>query len=369
MFGQPLDGKGAIDSKEVWPVHQGVVSGASIAVSNKILVTGIKVIDLFCPILVGGKTGLFGGAGVGKTMLLIEILHNTISNSPEKVLSVFSGVGERIREAQELLKMLSNSGVVASSSVVLGPMGEAATVRFLSAYTAVTLTEYYRDKLGKNIMFFIDNVFRFAQAGNELSTLTNMIPSEDGYQSTLESEIARLHERLYSTPKQSVSTVEAIYLPADDLLDHAIQSIFPHLDCSIVLSRHLYQQGILPAIDILSSSSSALNPMVVGENHYQVAIKAKNLLQKVESLNRIVSLVGESELSPEDQNLYRRGKKLRNFMTQSFFLAEGQRTQKGVFVPVQTTVSDVADIISGKYDHIPQEKFTFIGSVKEADRG
>jgi F-type H+-transporting ATPase subunit beta len=369
VFGKPQDGMGEIKADSYWPVRQRKNAIVDTIVYAKILETGIKSIDLFAPILLGGKTGLFGGAGVGKTMLLTEILHNVVSRNKGKSVSVFAGVGERVREALELHQMLSDSGVLPSSTLILGPMGENAVVRHLSAHAASTVAEYYRDVSNNDVLFFIDNVFRFAQAGNELSTLTNMIPSEDGYQSTLESDIARFHDRLYTSSKGTISCVEAIYVPADDILDHAIQSIFPHLDSVIVLSRRMYQEGILPAVDILSSNSSALNPRIIGDQHYTTAIKSRNLLQKVVSLERIASLVGESELSPEDQLTYKRGKKLQNFMTQSFFSAQTQKGERGVFVPIQTTVADVNDILEGKYDHIPEELFLYIGSVKEAANG
>ena len=366
VFGHSQDGLPELTLEDAWPIRKQNATTQEIVAHAQILETGIKSVDLFAPILIGGKTGLFGGAGVGKTMLLTEILHNVVSKSKGQSVSVFAGVGERVREALELHQMLSDSGVLPLSTIILGPMGENAVVRHLSAHAASTVSEYYRDVLGNNVLFFVDNLFRFAQAGNELSTLTNMLPSEDGYQSTLESDISRFHDRLYSTSRASISSVEAIYVPADDILDHAIQSIFPHLDSSVVLSRRMYQEGILPAVDILASNSAALDPRIIGEEHYQVAIKARNILQKVVALERIASLVGETELSSEDQLVYKRGKKLKNFMTQSFFSAQSQKGERGVFVPVKTTVADVKDILEGKYDHIAEELFLFIGSVKEA---
>jgi len=238
-------------------------------------------------------------------------------------------------------------------------------VRFLSAFSAVTLAEYYRDRLKNDVLFFIDNAFRFAQAGNELSTLMNIIPSEDGYQATLESEMASFHERLVSNKNAVISTVEAIYVPADDLLDHAVQAIFPYLESLIVLSRNVYQEGKLPAVDILASTSTALEPGIVSNMHYDVTLKAKNLLKREQALERIVSLVGESEISKDDRTAYRRAKKLRNFMTQRFFVAEGQKGQKGNYVPLKTTVEDTKNIIEGKFDRVPEEEFLYIGGVKE----
>ncbi len=364
MFGDPLDGKGNISYETALPIHNKVVH-IDISTKIEILETGIKAIDIFCPLLRGGKMGLFGGAGVGKTILLTEILHNIIQKGSSKnFVSVFSGVGERSREGLELYEQLQASKVLDNSTLIFGPMGENAAIRFLSAFSAVTLAEYFRDKK-RDVLFFIDNVYRFAQSGNELSVLMSKLPSEDGYQSTLEKEMAEFHERLVSTEEGSVTTIEAIYVPADDILDYGVQSIFPYLDSVIVLSRNLYQEGILPAIDILLSSSTSLHPHTVGDLHYEVSLKAKTILKKAQSLERIVSLVGESELSGEDQVLYRRAKKIKNFLTQRFFVTEAQTGEKGVYTPLKTAIEDLEGIIQGKYDHIPDDKFLFIGSVSE----
>lgn len=364
VFGNPLDSKGNLKDFELKPVHKGSGNGDDVSIKRELLETGIKVIDLFCPLIKGRKMGLFGGAGVGKTLLLTEILHNIMRVDGSSV-SVFSGVGERAREGLELYNALSESDTLKYASLVFGTMGESSTLRFLSAFSAVTLAEHYRDAMNKQVLFFIDNLFRFAQAGNELSTLTNTIPSEDGYQATLESEMALFHERLTSTNSGLISTVEAIYVPADDLLDHAVQAIFPYLDSVVVLSRNIYQRGILPAIDILSSVSSALAPEIVGDEHYKVALEGRALLKKAEGLERIVSLVGESELSPEDQIIYRRGRRLRNFMTQRFFVAEPQKAQKGSYVPLKTTIKDSQAILQGMFDQAPEDKLLFIGSVAD----
>ena len=312
--------------------------------------------------------GLFGGAGVGKTMLLTEFLHNVVGQKDNSV-SVFAGVGERTREARELYDSLQEKNALDLSTLIFGQMGENPAIRFLSAFSAVTLAEYYRQEMGKNVLFFIDNVFRLTQAGNELSTLMNMIPSEDGYQSTLESEVAAFHERLISTNKGAITTIEAIYVPADDLLDHAVQSVIPYLDSVIVLSRNVYQEGLLPAVDILASTSTALDPSIVGEMHYDVALSAKTILKQAQDLERIVSLVGESELSTEDRVIYRRAKRLRNFMTQQFFVAEEMGDKKGVYMKVEQTVKDVNSIISGKFDKVDEEAFLYIGSVEELKDG
>lgn len=368
IFGQPLDGLGEFKYEAVAPVYKRLDFDVKSITSSEILETGIKVIDLFAPIIKGGKTGFFGGAGVGKTMLLTEILHNVLVKGGGKTLSVFAGVGERVREALELYGTLKTSGALNSTTMVLGPMGESPVVRFMSAFSSVTIAEYFRDTLSQDVLFFVDNAFRFAQAGNELSTLTNMIPSEDGYQATLESQMARFHERLYSTANSAITTIETIYVPADDILDHAVQSVFPYIDSSIILSRGVYREGLLPAVDILASNSSALDPQIVGEHHYEVALMAKDLLQKAQSLERIVSLVGEFELSPEDQVTYRRSKKLRNFMTQNFFSAEAQKGEAGSFVNVKQTVEDANGIIVGKYDHIPEDKFLYVGTIAQISK-
>ncbi|MEK7502664.1 MAG: F0F1 ATP synthase subunit beta [Patescibacteria group bacterium] len=386
IFGGDLDGLGEIKCSERQPIYGSYPSYEDISTHQEILETGIKAIDFFSPIVKGGKIGLFGGAGVGKTLLLTEIIHNVIvlkkdgglptrldsaerAGKTGKNVSVFAGVGERTREGHELHQTLSEQKVLPSVSLVFGPMGENPAIRFLTAFTAATIAEYFRDVLKKDVLFFIDNVFRFAQAGNELAVLMNTIPSEDGYQATLASEMGSFHERLVSTKGNAISTIEAIYVPNDDILDQGVQSIFPFLDSTVILSRAAYQGGFLPAIDLLSSASANLNPELVGELHNEVAPRAQNLLKEVVEFERIVSLVGEAELSTEDRLKYRRSSKLKNYMTQSFYVVQNQTGRPGVYVPRLTTVSDVNDIISGKYDEIPEEKFMFIGSAKELLNG
>ena len=369
IFGQPIDELGDIESDFEIPIHNIPSRGSGVVTKQEILETGIKVIDVFSPLLKGGKMGLFGGAGVGKTILLTEIMHNVLDKSKGKTVSVFAGIGERAREGLELYKSLENSGVLSSSSLIFGPMGENPAVRFLTAFSATTLAEYYRDLEKKDVLFFIDNVYRFAQAGNELSTLTSNLPSEDGYQATLESEMANFHERLISNENGIISTVEAIYVPADDLLDHGVQSILPYLDSVVVLSRSMYQEGFLPAVDILASTSSSLTPGVVGSEHYEVVIQSKAILKQAQNLERIVSLVGESELSGEDQLIFRRARKLRNYMTQRFFVTESQSDKKGAFIPVKKALQDLRAIIDGRFDHIDESKFMFIGDISEIESG
>src|SRR5258708_23523735 len=307
-LGEPQDGAGEIKAKEYKPIISQGVSFANISIPREILETGIKTVDFFTPIVKGGKVGLFGGAGVGKTVIISEIIHNLVILKAEKNVSVFTGVGERTREGEELFTTLKESKVMQGVSLIYGSMGENPALRFRTAFTGVTMAEYYRDVMGKDVLFFIDNIFRFAQSGYELSTLMNAIPSEGGYQSTITSEMAVFHERLVSTHTNFITTFEAIYVPADDLTDSGVQAIFPYLDSNLILSRTVYQEGRFPAIDILSSNSSALNPDTVGDLHYQTAVDAQALLKRAVALDRIVSLIGESELSTDDQTVYKRAK-------------------------------------------------------------
>jgi F-type H+-transporting ATPase subunit beta len=365
IFGKPMDGKGNILSKETQSVYAKAPKYDEVTSHQEILETGIKAIDFFSPLVKGGKLGLFGGAGVGKTLLLTEIMHNVVTLNQEKNVSVFAGIGERIREAQELYQTLDKKGVLKSTALVFGPMSQNPAVRFLTGFSAATIAEYFRDKMDKDILFFIDNVFRFAQAGNELSTLMDTIPSEDGYQPTLLSEMANFHERLVSRNKNTITSIEAVYVPNDDIMDQGVQAIFPHLDSTIVLSRSVYHEGLLPAIDLLSSTSASLNPEMVGDLHFKTVISAQSLLKKAVSLERIVSLVGESELSSDDKIDYQRARKLKYYMTQNFFVAENQTGKKGSFVKKETVVEDVSNILTGQCDDISDNKFMFIGGLQE----
>lgn len=367
VFGNAVDGGKPIETQKRLSIYNRRLSYSDVVAKEEIWVTGIKVIDMFSPLLKGGKMGLFGGAGVGKTLLLTEIMHNVGGSTDGKNVSVFAGVGERVREGQELYESLGSRGILPFVSLVFGPMGENAAIRFLTGLAAATLAEHFRDS-GKDVLFLIDNVFRLAQAGNELATLMNTIPSEDGYQATLSSEMATFHERLVSTHSGVVSSIEAIYVPSDDLLDQGVQSIMPYLDSTVTLSRSVYQEGRLPAIDMLSSSSSVLTPSVVGERHYRTAMAVQVMLKKAESLERMVALVGESELSPENQLLYKRVKKLKNFMTQNFFVAETQTGKPGVFVSLEDTLNGVEGILAGKYDQMPEDRFLYIGPISDLDK-
>lgn len=366
IFGKVQDGKGELETGDSRPIFASTVKFEHILVSRQILETGIKAIDFFAPILLGGKVGLFGGAGVGKTILLTEIIHNVVHKSAGKSVTVFSGVGERVREGQELYESLQTTGILPNVALIFGEMGKNPTVRFRTAAAGATLAEYFRDYMRKDVLFFIDNVFRFAQAGYELGTLMNTIPSEGGYQATLSSEMANFHERLTSTKKGSITSIEAIYVPSDDITDYAVQSVFPYLDSNVNLSRLIYQEGRFPAVDLLASTSSALNIEIVGELHYKTLIQTQDLLKKALSLERIVSLVGESELSLEDQIIFRRARILKNYMTQTFFVTSEQTDKKGAYIPLKETVEDVSQIISGKYDDYPTETFLYISSLRES---
>ncbi|PIR43895.1 F0F1 ATP synthase subunit beta [candidate division WWE3 bacterium CG10_big_fil_rev_8_21_14_0_10_32_10] len=368
VFGNVHDGLGPIKSKEMREIFlekKDNIEG--VLVPTEVLETGIKAIDFFAPIYRGGKAGLFGGAGVGKTVLLTELINNIViskSNKKEnESVSVFAAVGERSREAQELYENLKESKVLPYTTLILGQMGENPAVRYRTAYSAVSLSEYFRDDLKKNVLFFMDNMYRFAQAGMELSTLMSTIPSEDGYQATLTSEMGEIQGRLSSTNEATITSVEAIFVPSDDITDYAVRSTFPYLETTIVLSRDIYQQGRLPAVDLLSSTSSALNPDTVGELHYQTYIDAKNLLETSANLERIVSLIGESELSVTNQTIYKRAQILKNYMTQDFFVVASQTGTPGKKVPLATTIKDVNNILEGMHDSKEPSDFLYIGGI------
>ncbi|MBD3366530.1 F0F1 ATP synthase subunit beta [candidate division WWE3 bacterium] len=362
-LGEFRDGKDSVEVEEYVGLQGDAPKYEIISNKHTPIETGIKVLDLFAPLIGEGKIGLFGGAGVGKTVLLTEILHNILNKNKENTVSVFAGVGERTREGHELYAELGDTGVLDNTALVYGTMGESPSMRFLAAHAGVALTEYFRDKQKKNVLFFVDNMFRYAQAGNEISLLMSSIPSEDGYQPKLVSELANLHERLISTRDAHVTSIEAIYVPADDILDSAVQAIFRYLDSEIVLSRDIYQEGRFPAVDMLASDSSALSPGTVTTLHYQVALEARSLLKEAQSLERIVSLVGESELSETDRITYRRAQKIKNYMTQNFHVTAKQVGKEGVYVPLETTVADVKDILDGNYDTVSADKFLYIAGL------
>lgn len=366
IFGEVLDGGGEIGRDSERFIENNPPEVAESEAGKEIWETGIKVIDFFSPLLKGGKLGLFGGAGVGKTILLAEIMHNVFNLKDKKTkrYCVFAGVGERVREGQELVEELGERGVLPNVALIFGSMGENAAVRYLTGMAAATAAEYWRDEKGAEVLCFIDNVFRFAQAGMELSTVTNHIPSEDGYQPMLSSDMAKLHERLVGTKKAALSTIETIYVPSDDLLDTGVQAIYPYLDSTIVLSRHVYQEGRFPAIDVLESFSSAINPDVVGEVHYQTVMGANALLKQAMELEKMVTLVGEGELTGENQAIYRRAILLKNYMTQPFAVTEKQTGRKGEYVPLAQTIADVGKILEGKCDEIKPEDLLLKGKLE-----
>lgn len=334
--------------------------------TTQIWETGIKVIDLFTPLSRGGSIGLIGGAGVGKTLLLTEIMHNLVTlRKDHSAVSLFAGVGERAREGHELVQTLQANGVMDQVGLVNGPMGANAAIRFLSAHAALTMAEYFRDEQSQDVVLFIDNIFRFAQAGNELSVLTESLPSEDGYQADLDSQMAHFHERLSSHQDAVMSAIEAVYVPADDLLDQAVQAILPYLDSVVTLSRDVYQQGLLPAVDLLTSNSRLLSPDIVGQDQYDTVLAAQKLLKQAASLERMAALVGESELSPENQLIYQRAKKLRAYLTQPFHVAQAQTGRKGAFVPVKTAVKDVQQILAGEVDKVNVDDLMFISDLSK----
>jgi len=363
IFGNPLDGGAKIETKEkkeIWgspPSYQDIVPG------REIIETGIKVIDFFVPLIKGEELGIFGGAGVGKTVLLLELMHNL--SFLKKEYAVFAGIGERIREGQELYETLKKTNILPWISLVFGQMNEAATIRSKVGFVGITLAEYFRDKLKKNVFFFIDNVYRFLQAGNEISVMLEEIPSEDGYQPTLYSEISSLEERLVSTKNGAITSIQAVYVPADDITDSGVQAILPYFDSIIILSRDVYQEGRFPAVDILASSSSAINPSILGKEHYELLLEAKRVLEQYKNLEQIVTIIGETELSLENRKIYHRAKKILNFMTQNFFTAQDQTGLPGKYVPKSETIEGVKAILDGKYDKLPDEAFLFVGGLKD----
>ncbi|MDP3997751.1 MAG: F0F1 ATP synthase subunit beta [Candidatus Andersenbacteria bacterium] len=367
IFGNAHDSADKIKSKNYWPLfdHQ-IQSLAAVENPTQVLETGIKAIDFFTPVLSGGRTAFIGGAGVGKTVILTAIINRLVvqAHKQKNKVAVYSAVGERSREAQELREELERAKALPFTSIVLGQMGENPALRFRTAYAGATIAEYFRDKMATDVLFFMDNMYRFAQAGHELATLMGEIPSEDGYQPTLASEMANLNERLISTQKASITSFLAIFVPSDDLTDHGVRSVFPFLDSMIILSREVYQAGILPAIDLLKSISSALNPLTIGDKHYQSYIQSKQILEKATDLKRIVSLVGEGELSQDNQKMYLRSRLITNFMTQDLFTGSMLSDTIGEYIPRQETIDAIYNMVNGKYDDIKPDDLLYIGSIK-----
>jgi F-type H+-transporting ATPase subunit beta len=362
VLGQPL-AKTDAKFKKHWPIHRPAPPFTEQATKTEIFETGIKVVDLIAPFIKGGKVGLFGGAGVGKTVFLQELIRNVAEESGGA--SVFAGVGERTREGNDLFKEMTDSGVINKTALVFGQMNEVPGARARVALSALTMAEYFRDEERKNVLLFIDNIFRFSQAGSEVSTLLGRMPSAVGYQPTLAQEMAELQERITSTSKGSITSVQAIYVPADDITDPAPATTFSHLDSTIVLSRALTEIGIYPAVDPLASNSTALDPKIVGEKHYQVARDVQKTLQKYKDLQDIIAILGIEELSDEDKKTVERARKIQRFLSQPFFVAENFTGRKGKFVKLEDTIRGFSEILQGKHDDVPEENFYLKGGIEE----
>lgn len=364
VIGEPIDELGPVDSKERYPIHREPPKFEDLDTSSEVLETGIKVVDLLEPYSRGGKTGLFGGAGVGKTVLIMELIRNIATEHGG--YSVFGGVGERTREGNDLWLEMKESGVIDKTSLVFGQMNELPGARQRVGLTALTLAEYFRDAEGKDVLLFIDNIFRFTQAGSEVSALLGRMPSAVGYQPTLSTEMGTLQERITSTKKGSVTSVQAIYVPADDLTDPAPATAFAHLDATTVLSRQIAELGIYPAVDPLDSTSRILDPRIVGEEHYQTARTVQQILQKYKDLQDIIAILGMEELSDEDKVVVNRARRIQRFLSQPFFVAQEFTGTPGKYVPLEETVRGFKEIVDGKHDDLPEQAFYMVGSIAEA---
>ena len=363
LLGEPVDEKPAPDTTERWAIHRDAPSYEEQTGSNEVLETGIKVIDLICPYLKGGKIGLFGGAGVGKTVLIQELINNVANQHGG--ISVFTGVGERTREGNDLYNEMTESGVIDKTVLVYGQMNEPPGARMRVALSGLTMAEYFRDKENQDVLLFIDNIFRFTQAGSEVSALLGRMPSAVGYQPTLATEMGALQERITSTNKGSITSVQAVYVPADDLTDPAPATTFAHLDATTVLSRSISSLGIYPAVDPLESTSRILSPDVVGQEHYQVARQVQNILQRYTELQDIIAIMGMDELSDEDKLTVSRARKIQRFLSQPFSVAEQFTGMKGKYVPIKDTIRGFREIIEGKHDDLPESAFLFAGTIED----
>jgi F-type H+/Na+-transporting ATPase subunit beta len=370
VIGEPIDERGPLHTAQSWPIHREAPPLTEQSTATEILVTGIKVVDLLAPYSKGGKIGLFGGAGVGKTVLIMELINNIAKGHGG--FSVFAGVGERTREGNDLYHEMIDSGVIkldsgeSKAALVYGQMNEPPGARARVALSGLTMAEYFRDEEGQDVLFFVDNIFRFTQAGSEVSALLGRIPSAVGYQPTLATEMGELQERITSTRKGSITSVQAIYVPADDLTDPAPATSFAHLDATTVLNRSIAEQGIYPAVDPLDSTSRILDPGVVGEEHYQVARDVQKVLQTYKSLQDIIAILGMDELSEEDKLTVARARKIQRFLSQPFHVAEVFTGTPGVFVPLEATIKGFKAIVAGEYDHLPESAFYMVGSIDEA---
>ena len=364
LLGEPVDNLPAPETKERWEIHREPPTYEEQSASNEILETGIKVIDLIAPYLKGGKIGLFGGAGVGKTVLIQELINN-VANQPGGI-SVFTGVGERTREGNDLYYEMKESGVIDKTVLVYGQMNEPPGARMRVALSGLTMAEYFRDVEHQDVLLFIDNIFRFTQAGSEVSALLGRMPSAVGYQPTLATEMGQLQERITSTTKGSITSVQAVYVPADDLTDPAPATTFAHLDATTVLSRSISSLGIYPAVDPLESNSRILSPEIVGNEHYQVARQVQSILQRYVELQDIIAIMGMDELSDEDKLTVSRARKIQRFLSQPFSVAEQFTGMKGKYVPIKETIRGFKEIIEGKHDDLPESAFLFVGTIDEA---
>lgn len=364
VLGNPIDGKEELSNVEKMPIHRSAPTYAQQRTETEILETGIKVIDLICPYVKGGKIGLFGGAGVGKTVLIQELINNIATQHGG--LSVFAGVGERSREGNDLYYEMKESGVLNKTTLVFGQMNEPPGSRLRVALTGLTMAEYFRDEQNQDVLLFIDNIFRFTQAGSEVSALLGRVPSQAGYQPTLATEMGQLQERITSTKKGSITSVQAVYVPADDLTDPAPATTFAHLDAKVVLDRSIAALGIYPAVDPLNSTSRALDPLVVGQEHYEVAHGVQQILQRFQELQDIIAILGMDELSEEDKITVARARRVRNYLSQPFTVASQFTGMDGKYVRVEDTIRGFKEILDGKCDHLPEQAFHNVGSIEEA---
>jgi len=364
VVGQPVDEGGPIESEVSWEIHREPPAFQDQNPSKEVLETGIKVIDLLCPYLKGGKIGLFGGAGVGKTVIIMELINNIAKAYGG--YSVFAGVGERTREGNDLWLEMKESGVISKAALVYGQMNEPPGARFRVALTALTICEYFRDVEGRDVLLFVDNIFRFMQAGSEVSSLLGRIPSAVGYQPTLANDMAALQERITSTKKGSITSVQAVYVPADDYTDPAPATTFAHLDATTELSRSIAEKGIYPAVDPLTSTSTILDPAVVGEEHYRVARKVQEILQRNKELQDIIAILGMDELSEQDKLIVSRARKIERFLSQPFFVASAFTGLPGVIVKREDTVKGFKEIIEGNVDDLPEQAFYMVGTIEDA---
>ncbi len=364
LLGDAVDNKPQPETEEKWEIHRPAPTFEEQEASNEVLETGIKVVDLIAPYLKGGKIGLFGGAGVGKTVLIMELINNVAKQHGG--ISVFTGVGERTREGNDLYLEMTESGVINKTALVYGQMNEPPGARMRVALSGLTMAEYFRDKEGQDVLLFIDNIFRFTQAGSEVSALLGRMPSAVGYQPTLSTEMGALQERITSTKKGSITSVQAVYVPADDLTDPAPATTFAHLDATTVLSRNIASMGIYPAVDPLESTSRILTPEIVGQEHYEVSRAVQSILQRYNELQDIIAILGMDELSDEDKLTVSRARKIQRFLSQPFSVAEQFTGMEGKYVPLKETIRGFKEIIEGKHDDLPESAFLFVGTIDEA---